>query len=512
MEKSTISKQQLIQSLISIGHGDLSVYAKTGLRAAMEEPEIFAHLIAWNAKKGEIRDSKIAFPVLALRGEWDLELHENAIAHIISLDPISFTKALKFSQGLAKGELEIFQKTSVKGKIVKKKAKVNVSVSHPAKASRALLYSAGERYLRAMEENRRWWNKTAVQHRKALKELYAKFHVRPAPFAQKILFENEYPNGSVFEAIKNLRNMNPTEAAGTILNHKIPFLIAVGAVGGIKDKPDIILALLERMSGNEVLTNTAAFERMGVMDNPILKSGYDAALRKVAADKKVSTLKTGKAAEKVSVKVAQKMQRVQEEKLEQLGGIEGDWLVLGDRSGSMERSVELAKNIAALIAQQVKGKIYLVFFNNEPLAYDVTGKTLEEIKNETRRINASGGTNIGCGLDLIAEKGIIVNGIAVCSDGGENDFPFFSDVYRKYSAKFGVEPTVYHYWVPGETDVFSERCIKANIPFEKRDVSRMDYYALPNLVKTMRTSRFTLLDEIMATKLLTIEEILRKRE
>jgi hypothetical protein len=36
----------------------------------------------------------------------------------------------------------------------------------------------------------------------------------------------------------------------------------------------------------------------------------------------------------------------------------------------------------------------------------------------------------------------------------------------------------------------------------------VDYYSLPNLIQTMRTNRYSLVDEIMSTKLLKLADVL----
>lgn len=484
MEKSGVSRNEIVNKLLHIGHGDLKIYADLGLRAVREEPELFAHVIAWNEKKGEVRDSKTAFPIIALRGKPDEELFENAAAHLCLLDPKNLVKAARFHR-----ELPSVSPTG--GTWLKKAIQI---------------------YLKEREKNRGWWNATALQHRQNLKTLYAMYHVKPSDYAERILFRRDYPEGSVFAQLAQIRNMSAQEAAGTILNFKVPFLVAVGALGGLKGKTDIVLALIERMSGNELINNTNMLKKCGVFENPTLKAAYDSAVARMAkSNKKVNTLKAGRAAQAVGdEKVAQKLSQIQEQRLEKLGGIDGDWLVLGDRSGSMQTSIEVARQVSALIAQQVKGKVYLVFFNNAPYAFDVTGKSLEEISNETRRIMANGGTSIGCGLDMIYEKGIVVNGIVLCSDGGENQHPIFSQVYAKYAAKYGVEPSIYFYRVPGDWDVFTNNCIVSGISLQTFDLGgNVDYYSLPNLVRTMRTSRYSLVDEIMETPLLTLKDVFK---
>lgn len=493
VEQATISRNQLVNQILRIGHGDLSTYIPVGLQAVQDEPDLFAHLIAWNHIKGEVRDSKVALPVMALRGPADPELFENAVAHLCLLDPRNLVRAINFSRDFAKKTFPFnFKITPGAGNLLEK---------------------AVVRYVRVREENPGWWIRSVLQHRKSMKALYALYHIKPNDMAQAVLFKRQKPKGSVFEAVASLKNMNPQEAAGTILNFKIPFLVAMGAVGGIKNKPDLIMALIDQTSGNELIGNTEMFRRLGVFDNPVLKSAFNSAVERAKKDKRVSTLKAGKASEKVGdKKTADKMKAVQAEKLEQLGGIEGDWLVLGDCSGSMSRSIEVARQTAALIAQQVKGAVHLVFFNTGPYRFDVTGKSLDEIQAMTSRVRASGATSIGCGLELLREQKILVNGIVICSDGGDNTEPGFHQAYPRYVNSMGVEPTVYHLWVPGDEDNLAGFCARGGIPLQKFDVSKMDYYALPNLIKTLRTSRFTLVDEIMETPLLKLKDIFNIKE
>jgi len=505
MERTEVTKNQIVNELIHIGHGDYSIYLDTGLKAIKNEPELFAHLIAWNWKKGQVRDSKAAFPVIALRGKEDRELYENAVAHLMLLDPRNLVKAVKFHKSMSYDRTITTPDKRYKNGVRKKEV-----VGNTAKGgSGTMLKNAVTRYIRIREQNRGWWNMTALQHRESLKALYALFHVKPAKFAQELLFEGKIHPGTVFDAVKQLRTMTPVEAAGTILNFKIPFLVAKDAVPGLANKPEITLALIERMSGNELITNTNMLKRLGVFSSPHLKAAYDSAMERARKDDKVSTLKATRAKSVVTDKTAKaKLKKIQDEQLDKLGGIEGDWLILGDKSGSMTASIKIAREVSALITQQVKGSATLVFFDTHVKSFDVTNKDLDEITEITKRVYANGGTSIGVGLDYILQKGTLVNGIAICSDGGENTSPTFGATYKKYAAKFGIEPTVYFYRVSGDPDRLTGSCRNNRILLETFDIkNQTDLYSLPNLVRTMRTSRYTLVEEIMETPLLTLKEV-----
>jgi hypothetical protein len=173
----------------------------------------------------------------------------------------------------------------------------------------------------------------------------------------------------------------------------------------------------------------------------------------------------------------------------------------------------VARQVAAFVAQRVAGSVYLVFFNTQPTFVDVTGLTYQQILDRTRRITPQGGTAIGVGLDYILSRRLVVQGIAVCSDGGENQHPAFAPTYRRYCEQMQVEPTVYHFHVPGDADVLSINCRNMGVALEQFPLGRnVDYYALPNLVETMRVNRYALFDEVMSTPLLSIEQALERRK
>lgn len=484
-----LTTQQLIGNLVKVGHKTLELYASDGLRVVNENPDLMAHLIAWNQENGEIRDSKVALPVLSLRGDRgeDGQYYENALAHLLLLDPRNLVRAVFYHRDL-----------NTKG----------FGVSDGAGT---LLKDVVKQYLTVRQSKEEWWDRTVLQHRKSIKTLYALYHVKPNDKAQAVLFKKEYPEGSVFEALTGLKDQKPKEAAESILKHRIPFTIAIGALGGIKKNKDLLLSLIESMSGTELITNSKMLSKMGVMENSVLKAAYEKGISKAQKDKKTSTLKAGRATEVIKdEKIKAKLEKLQEARIEDLKGMEGDWLVLGDMSGSMETAIGKAKEVAAFLSRSVKGNVYLVFFNTMPVFYDVSGKTLEEIKKATSGVRAGGGTSIGCGLQLMSEKGVIVNGIAIISDGGENTSPRLLDVYRQYEKGFTISPTVYLLHLEGQ-DKDSLSSSMKEIAYERIEVSDIDYYGLPNLAKLLRSSRYTLIDEIMQMPLLTMKEVLSRK-
>jgi hypothetical protein len=477
MESTALTKQKIVSELSRSPHGNLKEYLEVGLQAMRQEPEFCAHLIAWDALKGQVRDAKVALPVISL-GAMPNDLLENSWAHIASLKPREFLRAYRFN-----GELRI------PGRMRKFRRLVKL-------------------YLRNFEALG-YWEGIALQHRAVLHELYSIVHLKPREVVGNALFRDLYTSDSIFMAVRELKNMTPTEAAGTILERKIPFLVAQAALGEKFKHPDILMALIKRMSPTELVTHTKDLTKWGIKTNPVLRAAFEEALSGVSKSK-ANILKTSRAASVTKdPTIKAKLEAVQEKQIDSIA-VEGNWLVLADKSGSMSASIEAAKMISATLAKLVKGKVNLTFFDTMPMALDITGCSLDIIRKATQFITAAGSTSIGCGLMRMFEAKEEVDGIAIVSDGCENTAPLFWDVYQKYSDMIGKEVPVYLYHVEGTDyphhyqDFINKRDVQV---FELGHTP--DYYSLPNLVATMRSNRYSLVDEIMATKLLSLSQVFK---
>lgn len=476
-----LTKNQVITELSRSPHGKLADYLTVGRQAAMRESEFLAHLIAWDKQKGQVRDAKVALPVIALTAPaLDEELADNALAHIASLGAREFLRAFRFAH----------------------------DIKIPGRMRMRRLATT---WLRGKEYNKRSWEYLAVQHRNTLRELYALSHTKPNRYAKDILFESKYPVDSVFAVIPRLKDMTAAEAAGEIISRKIPFLIALGALGSKAKDPDLVLALIKRMSATELITNTKMLEKLGIKTNPALRGAFEEGLEKVGKSSAANLLKTTRAAEAMTdPSLRQKLQGAQDKQIATHGGVDGNWLVLADKSGSMSQAIEAARHISATLAKMVKGKVWLVFFDTQPQTIDVTGASLDVIKKATMHIKADGGTSVGCGLQRMLDAKIEVDGIAIISDGDENNVPYFRDVYPRYAKMFDKEPTVYLYHCGSRHGGFKRTTNAVGIDVQVFDIpGTVDYYSLPNMVATMRTNRYSLVDEIMATPLLTLTGALK---
>lgn len=502
MSEVGIDRIHILNELNRSAHGNLREYQPIIGEACRVDPEFLAHLIAYDYVHGQIKDSKVALPVLTVaHRDFPDELVENSLAHLVALSPREILRGLRFA----------------------------VEMATPARRQR-LIERAIRLYLTEQENDFGRWSRKVARHRRAIKSLYCLTHKRAPEYASAVLFgfvrENgqkipkPLPAGSVFVDIANLSKMPPNLAAAAIQKWHLSPLVVSGAMAGSKALEDsaVVHATVEQMSATEVVTQAAAIERKGLKRDQALKETVRKKIAAAATSDK-ATLKTSVAADEVEDNSLRTMLReLQERQIQNLKdtgkGIDGNWLVIADKSGSMEIGIEVAKHVAAAIAKFVTGKVWLVFCDTTVAAYNVTGMPLEKIRKVTQYIQANGGTSYGVGLEWAKDKEL--DGIVIVGDGGENNAPIFANAYLAYQKRHGGKDvpvyffeTINSAWAgyDGAFQTYMKTAGLAFTPFDLRH-GKVDYYSIPNLVQQMSANRFGLIDRVMAAPLLTLETVL----
>jgi len=491
-----ITRPKIIGELNKSVHGKLEEYVPVITEACQYDPEFVARLIAWDFTNGQIKDSKVALPVISLGYPgFHAELLDNSLAHLAMQPPRELLKALQFS---------------IKNRTKASKQKALESMIH--------------RYLAAKESIPAKWHRLAARHRRSLKTLYALTHYKAPEWVGDILFKGKYAPGSIFHDIKNLHRLPEAQAAAVIEKWHLSPLVVSGAMAGSLAKQDssaITNAVMNQMSDTEVVTKAKSLERRGVAKDQALKETFRKKVAKATKSGK-ATLKTGVAADEVedeSMKTMLKeLQERQIQSQKDAGrGIDGNWLVISDRSASQEVSIELGVHIAAIIAKFVTGRVWLVFCNTEAIPYEVTGMSLEDIKGKTKFIIANGGTSYGVGLEWALSKGLDLDGVAIVGDGAENSVPIFANSLGNYKAKFGKQLPTYIYKTAQSGKYLNDSPLQfsrhmASIPYTEHDLTHgnVDYYSLPNLVQSMNANSFGVVEKVMACPLLQLDTVLPK--
>ena len=495
-QETGISRATVISELAKSPHGELAAYLPTVRQLAIEDPDFLAHLIAWNAVKGQVRDARLGLPVnsLACR-ELPPMYRENSLAHLALLNPRELSKALRYGRKVHLGSRQ----------------------RH--------VYRLVLRYLKAREADLGWFTKTALHFRQGLKDLYALYDIGPSPYAQSVLFSQNYPEHSVFQVIRLLGTLDPAAAAAEVVRRRIPPLVVLGVLKVDKSRMSdpgyvtLVGWLIDSMTPSQLVTHARQIKALGVNQVPELRAALESALGR-AGKSTANLLKTTKAAQAMAEDGDERMQakldalqarQIETAKRAAPQSLTGDWAVLVDKSGSMAQAIEQGRRAAAALTALGKGRVYLIMFDTMAHGLEVTGKDYPALMQITERIRAQGGTSIGAGMEWLLQYSALVDGILVVSDGWENQSPRFAERYATYSKKTGKEPVVYFLKLPGNcgyADTGLEDSMEAaHLPLEVRNIDGLDEYAITNLIQTLRTNRYSLIQEVLDTKLLTLDEV-----
>jgi len=152
--------------------------------------------------------------------------------------------------------------------------------------------------------------------------------------------------------------------------------------------------------------------------------------------------------------------------------------------------------------------LHVVAFDTMARRITATGKTLTAWENAFKPVHAAGGTSMGVALDMLTREKVYVDQIVVITDEGENQIPFFVDVYEKYATELKVRPRVIVINVNdvghGADHTFSDSLKRAKIDYDVYKPENFDYYGLPGLTLMLsRNTKLDLLYEVMAVPLKT---------
>ena len=503
---------KLFNTLLTTPHRDLASIYPVHQEIIAQDPRFYVRLAAWYADEGEVRDHKEMFVVnLALS---DFPGHRNVgLALLRQMPPYQVGRVFDFIKGKT-------ARRRVKGddgfEIVTEKQGIFRSIPRSMKTEIS-------RYLRERESKPDWFDSSVLQARRTIKRLYASLHIAPSSRAQAILFDDNPPPDSRLYALKLIAQARtPAEQARAIVENRIPYRVASSVIKHIT--PMVLVALIDRMSPQELINNMGSLKRRGAFDNPDVKALIEGKLEKAKTAERVSAYKAKKAVEAagVSADVAEKLDAVTEAQVRARGAIVRPTALLIDKSGSMEESIEIGKRIGSMIAGVCEAELYVYAFDT--LAYPIEvpqpglggllrrllpfksqaepdeerEPTLAEWERALAGINAGGWTSCGVAVEIMRRQGQVVEQIVMVTDEGENRAPYFVETLKLYREELKTDPHVVFVKTRGAVNYLERQCQQERIPFDAYQFAG-DYYALPNLLPLLtRPSRLDLLLEIMA--------------
>jgi hypothetical protein len=461
---------EMLNSLLTTPHRQLEQVAAVHGEMAQRDPLFYGHLAVWYQRNGDVRDHKEVFLGQLLTSE--LPEHRDAgFVLLQEFPPYQVARIVDFMKQ-RRGKMPRSARTAVR------------------------------RYLRAREKNPEFFDRAALRARKAMKHLYATLHIKPDPRAEAVLFLEAPPVDSLAFALKRIAKAEtPAEQARLIVEHKVPYTIAVGAVR--KLTPTVLVALINGMSPQEVINSLGSLKGRGALDHPEVKALIDGKLEAAQSDVRVSAFKARVAvdAAELDAETAARLERVTDEQVKKRGRITKPTALLIDKSGSMQNAIEVGKRIAALISGVCEAGLLVYAFDTMPYPVQAQGTGLSDWEKAFRHLKAEGGTSIGCALEAIRLRKQRVEQVILVTDEGENTAPYFAEVHEAYQRDLGLAPSVVIVRVGAASYLVEQRLREKQAQVETFTFAG-DYYALPNLVPLLtRPSRLELLLEIMETPL-----------
>jgi hypothetical protein len=530
---------RLLNTLLTTPHRKLDELAPLHGDMAKSDPRFYVRLAAWYFDHGDVRDHKEMFIVTLVLSDFDG--HRDAgLALLRQLPPYQVTRVLDFIHGRkttrkvivrpAKPRRVKFQVTEKPG-LMQRLANLVTGTPAPADAVQAAEVPAPEvqlvtesfglfrnpprslrteivRYLREREADSEWFDSTVLVARKAIKRLYALNHVKPTERAQRILFAQDPPRDSRIFALSRLaRAATPAEQAQAIIDNAIPYRVASTVVRQMT--PAVLLALVDRMSGQELINNIGSLKQRGALENPELKGLIERKLEEAKTASRVSAFKTARAIEAagpaISADLKSRLEGVADSQVKAKGRISRPTALLVDKSGSMSLTIELGKRIGALISAVCERELFVYAFDT--IAYPIErpidkapGKAPDDLaswESAFAGIRAGGGTSCGVALEAMRLRQQYVEQIILVTDEGENTAPLFAATLRKYRESVKADPNVCVVRVPKSVNLIETSCREAAITVDVFEFAG-DYYSLPNLVPLLsKPSKLELLMEIL---------------
>lgn len=461
---------EMLNSLLTTPHRQLEKVAEIHKLIVEIDPLFYGHLAVWYQRNGDVRDHKEVF-VGNLLTSAVVEHRDAGFMMLQEFPPYEVARIVDFMKQ---------QQNKM-----------------PRSARTAVT-----RYLRSREKNPQFFDRAAMRGRKAMKHLYATLHIKPSTRADAVLFKEKPPEDSLAFVLKQLAKAEtPAQQAALIVEHNLPYTVAVGAVKQLT--PVVLVALINSMSPQEVINNLKSLQARGAMDNPDVKALIDQKLEEAAKSDRVSAFKARVAGDVALLdeKTAAKLENITNEQVKKRGKIAKSTALLIDKSGSMENAIEVGKRLAALISGISNADLFVYAFDTMPYPVMANGQELSDWEKAFKLINAGGGTSCGCALEAMRVKKQVVEQIILVTDEGENAAPYFADAYTSYCRDLAVMPNVVIVRVGSVTNWVETQLKKKQVPVETFTFAG-DYYSLPNLVPLLsRPSRLELLMEIMETAL-----------
>ncbi len=302
--------------------------------------------------------------------------------------------------------------------------------------------NAVRKYLRRLEEDEHEFDSALFNSKKHLKYLYASLHIRPSERAQKILFDNDPPAGSLAEAVKSFRTEYDSELICRLIDK---FSVDSGnAVRTIKFMSSkTARRIISGMSPEELLRSLPILRAKGITKDDETAALISDKLKELPPKKKESdVIRVRKYIPKPETHFKSLVYKCLLSLIKRKLSIRKRIALLIDASGSMYAHRDTGRSItsilSALVDKENGGELEVWLFSDKAERLDISDKDWEAKYNDS--FKSYSGTSPGCALKAMAESGSRPETVIIISDGNENTPPLLSEGYDLYAGRTGIMP------------------------------------------------------------------------
>lgn len=467
----------ILNALLRTPHGDISPYIEPFKFLHDRDPLFFVRLACWYNEHGTVHDLKQLFIAFLCTSKFSDEFRDCGLALMERLPPYQVQRVLYMIKGEDTGGA--FRKG------------LGASVPRSFK-------TAVKAYLKRREANDDSFESAVLHGREALSTLYCSLRIKPGQYAQKVLFDNDPPEGSRLHALKLLSwASDPEEQALIIADYQLPYRAAVSAIKWLS--PPVMIAIVDAMSPQELINNLASLKKRGALENEDIRAFIECKLEDAKNDRRVSALKTRQAIKAAGLdgEMGKQVAAVGDARIKSLGKISRSTALFIDKSASMDEAIEVGKQVASIIAPICTKGLHVYAFDT--IAYPITAKgtELSDWENAFKGITANGSTSCGAALEALIKDGKQAEQMIIVTDQEENTQPFFERSLVHYVRQFGVKPDIVIVNV-GIHSTFLEDSLQKHDAHVDTYTFNGDYYSLPSLIPLLsQGTRSDLLADIM---------------
>ncbi len=471
----------ILNALIRTPHGDIEPYVEPFKFLHDRDPLFFVRLGCWYNEHGTVHDLKQLFIAFLCTSKFSDQFRECGLALLERLPPYQVQRVLYMIKGEDKGNT--FQRGL--GLSVPRSFKTTVKA-----------------YLKKRESNKDSFESAVLHAREAMSTLYCSLRIKPGEYAQRVLFDNDPPEGSRLYGLKLLSwSTDPEDQAMIIADYQLPYRAAVSAIKWLS--PPVMIAIVDAMSPQELINNLASLRKRGAFENPDIRAFIECKLEDAQTDRRVSALKTRQAIKSAGLtgEIEKQVTAVGDARIKSLGKIGRSTALFIDKSASMEEAIEVGKQVASIIAPICTKELNVYAFDTIAYPIKAKGNELSDWENAFKGITANGSTSCGSALEALIKDGKTTEQIIIVTDQEENAQPFFERSLVTYSRKHGVTPDIVIVNV-GLHSTYLEDSLKKHDAHVDTYTFNGDYYSLPSLIPLLsQGTRSDLLADIMRYEL-----------